>query len=74
MHHWFAIYLFYPLVGSVISHMDVVTVLQAQSKTHQLALATLCFPQNEGQGPVGVVLLDWDELNSLSSSLDKELV
>ena len=56
--HWFDVYLFYALVGSLTSHVDVVAILRAQSETCQLASEAPCFPQKEGHGSVRVVLPD----------------
>ena len=49
VHHCLGVYLPYVLVGRVTSHADAVSILRAQFEIRQLALATPCFPQNEGQ-------------------------
>ena len=74
VHYLFGVHLLYALVGSVTFPVDVAAILQAQFETCQPAPVALYFPQNEGKMPVEVVPPGWEELNSLSSSLDKELV
>ena len=64
--HCLDVYLLYALVGSVTSHVDEVVVLRARFETRQLALKAPCFPQNEGQGLVELVLLKWGGVEFLA--------
>ena len=64
MRHWFGVYLLYILVRNATSLMDVAAILRAQSVS----------PRMRARG-----LLRWsrqigEKLNSLSNSLEEELV